>query len=91
MLRYPKKQPTHSKIYVGSVKTWQETYKSTVNVLLKDILYKVDVDPDPDLDQYLQENRSWNVRKNAPCASLCCWNFIVDKSKGVDFKYDINF
>ena len=55
MLRYPKKQPIDSNIYAGSVKTCPETYKSTPNVLLKGILYKVDPDPDP--DQYLQENR----------------------------------
>ena len=86
MFRYLKKQLIDSKIRVGPVKTCFDTYKSTPNVLSKDILYKMDPNSHP--YQNLQENRSCNFRKNAPCANTHCFakKIFVDKFKGVDFK-----
>ena len=46
MFRYLNKQPVGSKVDTGSADTWPDIFKNTPNVVSKDILYKVEPDPD---------------------------------------------
>ena len=46
MFRHLNKQPVGSNVDTGSANTGPDTFKNTPNVVSKDLLYKVEPDPD---------------------------------------------